>query len=166
MSRWVMKQAERTGVEPVSDIEFTSAPYLIIESHNNGNKREAWHGNNGKASLYLLDENVDNPVLAGDTSAPERRHIVNRPSNINWISQNINEWQNIELLGHNILTCRPELHTSLAVQDQHCRGSWDTQRSQHCPSCKRWTEESNPPWFSRLCLACPQVLCVPICTYV
>ena len=42
-----MKQAERTGVEPVSDIEFTSAPYLIIESHNDGNKREAWHGNNG-----------------------------------------------------------------------------------------------------------------------
>ena len=30
MSRWVMKQAERTGVEPVSDIEFTSAPYLGI----------------------------------------------------------------------------------------------------------------------------------------
>ena len=25
-----MKQAERTGVEPVSDIEFTSAPYLDI----------------------------------------------------------------------------------------------------------------------------------------
>ena len=24
-----MKQAERTGVEPVSDIEFTSAPYLV-----------------------------------------------------------------------------------------------------------------------------------------
>ena len=78
-----MKQAERTGVEPVSDIEFTSAPYLIIESHNNEN--------HGKASLYVLDENVDNPVLAGDTGAPERRHIVNRPSNINWISQNINE---------------------------------------------------------------------------
>ena len=69
-----------------------------------------------------------------------------------------------KIVGNNILTCRPELHTSLAVQDQHCRGSWDTQRSQHCPSCKRWTEESNPPWFSRLCLACPQVLCVPICT--
>ena len=86
-----MKQAERTGVEPVSDIEFTSAPYLIIESHNNGNKREAWHETNGKASLYVLDENVDNPVLAGDTGAPERRHIVNRPSNINWISQNLNE---------------------------------------------------------------------------
>ena len=30
MSRWVMKQAERTGVEPVSDIEFTSAPYLEV----------------------------------------------------------------------------------------------------------------------------------------
>ena len=24
-----MKQADRTGVEPVSDIEFTSAPYLV-----------------------------------------------------------------------------------------------------------------------------------------
>ena len=28
MSRWVIRQADLTGVEPVSDIEFTSAPYL------------------------------------------------------------------------------------------------------------------------------------------
>ena len=28
-----MKQAERTGVEPVSDIEFTSAPYLGLSCY-------------------------------------------------------------------------------------------------------------------------------------
>lgn len=32
MSRWVMKQADLTGVEPVSDIELTSAPYLTSTS--------------------------------------------------------------------------------------------------------------------------------------
>ena len=77
-----MKQAERTGVEPVSDIELTSAPYLDA-SFCTLFKEVALRREDGMTiSKNVLDENVDHSVLAGNTGTPKWCYIVNRPSNI------------------------------------------------------------------------------------
>ena len=88
-----MKQADRTGVEPVSDIEFTSAPYLVDKDIDVKITLtyQQFQLRKGKSLIYqrtminvnLLDEDVDDSVLASHTRAPERGHVVNRPgSNI------------------------------------------------------------------------------------